>query len=399
MRSTDPLDIAIVGAGPTGLALGIALARQGYGVDVLDHQDADALAAPADDGREIALTHASVGLLRELGIWPHLPAAAIGRIREARVTDGGPASPALRFHTAGTGCEALGAIVANHAIRRACFAAAASQERLRLHPGQRVQQVHIDADHAHIAREGGAPLRARLLVAADSRFSGLRRQLGVGAALQDFGRTMVVCRVAHEAADHGEVAHECFGPERTLAMLPLPGRFSSAVLTVPGAQASRLCSLPADAFAQEIQRQFGDGLGPLRVAGERNAYPLVATYAERFAGHRFALAGDAAVGMHPVTAHGFNLGLQGVRSLCAALSQRPLSDDPGRADPLQRYERVHRRETAPIYHGTNAVARLYAGQTGPHRLLRSLVLEAARRLPPVRAAITRQLIGAGPARF
>ncbi|WP_295530400.1 5-demethoxyubiquinol-8 5-hydroxylase UbiM [uncultured Pseudacidovorax sp.] len=399
MPSIEPFDVAIVGAGPAGLTLGIALARQGHAVAVLDHQDADSLATPSDDGREIALTHASVGLLRALGIWQRLPAEAIGRIREARVTDGGPASPALRFHTAGTGCEALGAIVANHAIRRACFETAASQARLRLLPGHRVETVRITQDHAHLTRHGADPLHARLLVAADSRFSSLRRQLGVRAALQDFGRTMVVCRVAHEAADHGDVAHECFGPERTLAMLPLPGRFSSAVLTVSSAQAPRLCALPPAEFAQEVQRQFGDGLGPLRLAGERHAYPLVATYAERFAGHRFALAGDAAVGMHPVTAHGFNLGLQGVRSLCTALAQRPVVADPGDADRLRHYERLHRRETAPIYHGTNAVARLYAGDSGPQRLLRRLVLDAARRVPPVRAAITRQLTGAGPTHF
>ena len=399
MPLTDPLDIAIVGAGPTGLALGIALARGGHAVAVLDHQDEAALAAPADDGREIALTHTSIGLLRAWGIWERLPDDAIGRIREARVTQGGPTSTALRFHASGKGAEALGAIVANHAIRRACFQTAAAQPGLRLLPGQRVQRVDIGVDHAVLVHGGGGRLPARLVVAADSRFSELRRQLGIGAASHDFGRTMVVCRVAHDSADHGEVAHECFGSAQTLAMLPLRGRFSSAVLTVPGARARRLCAAPAADFAKEIQRHFGDHLGPLRLAGERHAYPLVATYAERFAGHRFALAGDAAVGMHPVTAHGFNLGLQGVQSLAAALGDRMHATDPGRADRLARYEARHRRETALIYHGTNALARLYASEGGPQRLVGRLVLDAARRMPLVRAAITRQLVGASPTRF
>ena len=44
-------------------------------------------------------------------------------------------------------------------------------------------------------------------------------------------------------------------------------------------------------------------------------YPLVGVYARRFVARRFALAGDAAVGMHPVTAHGFNLGLDSVARL------------------------------------------------------------------------------------
>lgn len=399
MPVSDSSDIVIVGAGPTGLALGIALSRRGHAVAVLDQQDAAGLAEPADDGREIALTHASIALLRELGVWERLPAQAVGHILEARVTNGRPTSPALCFTAAGTGRNALGAIVANHAIRRACFEAATAQQGLRLLPGRRVDRVHLETDLVRISAHGTEPMRARLLVAADTRFSGLRRQLGVGATLQDFGRTMVVCRVAHAAAAHDEVAYECFGPGRTLAMLPLPGRFSSAVLTVPALEAARLCALEADEFVGEIQREFGDHLGVLRLAGERHAYPLVATYAHRFVGHRFALAGDAAVGMHPVTAHGFNLGLQGVRSLCAALDRSAGSEDPGRAGSLQHYEQVHRRETSLIYHGTNAIARLFAGQTAPHRLLRHLVLGTARRLPPVRAAITRQLTGPAAAGF
>ncbi|HEX7770206.1 MAG TPA: FAD-dependent oxidoreductase, partial [Dokdonella sp.] len=67
-------DIAIIGAGPVGLCLARALALQGLHVAVVERQPRAALAEPAFDGREIALTHASMRLLGELGVWGRIPA-------------------------------------------------------------------------------------------------------------------------------------------------------------------------------------------------------------------------------------------------------------------------------------------------------------------------------------
>jgi ubiquinone biosynthesis UbiH/UbiF/VisC/COQ6 family hydroxylase len=207
---------------------------------------------------------------------------------------------------------------------------------------------------------------------------------------------MVVCRMRHERP-HGDVAHECFGYERTLAVLPLPGDASSVVLTADADAAAALMALSAADFASLVQRQFHDRLGRMAMAGERHAYPLVATYAHRVRSMRSALVGDAAVGMHPVTAHGYNLGLQGVKTLADRVVQaHRVGNDIGAAPLLAAYEATHRRQTRLIYHGTNAVAKLYADTRAPLRLLRQLVLQGAQRFPPLKAAITRQLTGHGP---
>lgn len=398
-------DVLVIGAGPAGLALAISLGHAGLSVIVLDAQARAALSTPKDDGREIALTHDSVALLKTLGIWPRLAAHEIGVIREAQVHDGGHARALLDFdaHRGGSGTGVLGWIVPNHALRRASFEVASAVPTLRIVCDAQASQVRTLPTHAEVFFEAmpspaGECLRARLLVAADSRFSTTRRQLGIGADLHDFGRTMVVCRMQH-AQPHGEVAHECFGYERTLAALPLAGDASSVVLTADAGAAAQLMALPADAFTALVQRQFHDRLGRMAMAGERHAYPLVATYAHRFRSMRSALVGDAAVGMHPVTAHGYNLGLQGVDTLAGLVVQaHRAGQDIGAAPLLAAYEATHRRKTRWIYHGTNAVAKLYADNRAPLRLLRQLVLEGAQRFPPLKAAITRQLTGHGPLR-
>ena len=128
------------------------------------------------------------------------------------------------------------------------------------------------------------------------------------------------------------------------------------------------------------------------MAGTRHVYPLVSVYADRFVAPRAALVGDAAVGMHPVTAHGFNLGLQGQ----ARLSEAVLRAHRGGADigsdaVLARYQRRHHAAALPIYAATRMVIRLYNDGRLPARLLRRATLRVANRMAPFRRAIAAHL--------
>ena len=423
--TTPHSDVLIVGAGPAGLSLAISLAQAGFAATVVEQQGDTTLADPAPDGREIALTHPSRDTLQRLGSWAGLAAHEVGEIHEAQVHDGplGQHS-ALQLHTPGkpgeTGRGTLGFIVPNFALRRTAYAVAARTSGVRIITNAQVTRVATLADHAELdyvpagtaahADNGVSGLAAQpqrlcapLLVAADSRFSTTRRQLGIGAQMSDFGRTVIVSRMRH-TLPHGNVAHECFGYERTLAVLPLPDDteggqpLCSVVVTAGTADAAALMALSPEAFAAQVQAQFSQRLGAMVLQGERHAYPLVATYAQRFAAHRCALLGDAAVGMHPVTAHGYNLGLAGVERMTAAVVQaRQRGQDIGHTDVLAGYASAHHRHAWPIYLGTNAIVRLYTDARPVPRLLRQLVLQSARRLPPLQAPIVGQLTGKAPA--
>lgn len=397
-------DVLIVGAGPAGLALACALHDAGLAVQVLDQQSTAALAAPAEDGREIALTHRGRGVLQALGVWRHLPASDIAPLRAAHVTDGsGPQT--LRFGTerlADAAADPLGWLVPNHLIRAAAWAALADRPAVRLHTDARVAGLTLPdaADGRALAQltlADGQRLQAPLMVAADSRFSGTRRLAGIGAAMRDFGRSVVVGRVAH-SADHQGIARECFRYGNTLALLPLNGGMSSAVLTLPADQAPAWLALSDAEFARRVVVQSGGVLGEVRAAGPRHHYPLVGVLAHRFATPGFALVGDAAVGMHPVTAHGYNLGLYGVQVLARQLAAAQRSGRPlGSLAVLQPYADEHRRQALPLYLGTNVVVSLFTDERSPARLARRVVLGLAEHAPGLsgllKAAITRQLTG------
>ena len=387
-------DIAIIGAGPAGLAFARSLSGTGLRVTLVERSPERAIAEPAFDGREIALTLRSQRILRGIGAWDRIPMEETSPLREARVLDGH--SPfALRF--APEGEESLGRLVPNHLIRRALHRAVTEDTDAVLLAGRAVAGVEAGPAGARLRLEDGEAVEARLVVAADTRFSDARRRMGIGATVRDFRKTMLVARVAHERP-HGGVATEWFGHGQTVAMLPLRGDVSSVVLTLDPHQIAALMAMEEGAFGAEVTRRYAGRLGAMRLAGTRHAYPLVATYAHRFAAPRFALVGDAAVGMHPVTAHGFNFGLAGAhrlaRSVAAAVGR---GRDPSDRAALLAYESAHRRATWPMFTATNAIATLYTDDTVPGRLLRTAVMRAGGALAPVRRAITSRLMEASPA--
>jgi Ubiquinone biosynthesis hydroxylase, UbiH/UbiF/VisC/COQ6 family len=387
-------DVVIVGAGPVGLSLAQAVAPLGLRVALVERQPRAALAEPAFDGREIALTHASMRLMRDLGIWERLPAAEIHPLRQARVMDR-DLDQAMVVDP-DPGHDRLGNLVANHLIRRAAWEAVQDTAGIDLHDQARIEALHAGPDSAWVQLQDGPRLQARLLVAADSRFSETRRALGIDADLHDFGKSMLVCRMRHERPHH-HVAWEWFGTGATRALLPLDEHLASAVLTLPGEQARALAAMDEAAFAAEVECLFDGRLGRMELAGSRHVYPLVATWSRRFVGPRLALAGDAAVGMHPVTAHGFNLGLAGVERLAGVLHVAVQQGrDPGDPVLLAAYQRRHRHGCWPLFQATRAVVGLYTNDRPAARVLRTATLRAGAALAPFRRLVAASLTDAGP---
>ncbi len=384
------VDVLVVGAGPAGLSLARSLAGNGLSLALVEPQAAAKLANPLFDGREIALTHASRQILQDMGVWQRLAPAEISPLRSAKVMNG--SSPfALGFAAERENVSELGWLVPNHLIRRAAWEAVQGQAGLELFDGVSVTAIESGEAENQVTLSDGQRIAARLVVSADSRFSSTRRMMGIGAQMRDFGKSMMVCRL-HCERHHRHEAWEWFGYDRTLAMLPLPGNQASAVITLPPQQMQELVALDDARFGQVVSGFFERRLGEMQPLGTRHVYPLVGVYAHHFVGPRHALVGDAAVGMHPVTAHGFNFGLQSQQRLARLVNEvAAQGGDIGQAAMLARYERGHRLATRPLYEATNAIAALYNDSRLPARLLRGAALRAAHGVAPFRKMIAGHL--------
>ncbi|MCF6275526.1 MAG: FAD-dependent monooxygenase [Robiginitomaculum sp.] len=337
-------DVLVIGAGPAGLAFSALASDMGLSVGLFDRQTKTALSRPKNDGRDIAVAEASRKILEKLGAWQKIDEADISPIRSAKVMDG-DAPFALNFNPASAGVDRLGNIISNHIIRRVLYAVAAKKDNITWFTGAAAKTLTRNANAATITLADGQTFTGQLAIAADTRFSQIRRDAGIKADMHDFGQTMIVGRM-HGTKSHNHVAHECFRYDGGLAILPLNNDIASVVQTFSAEDAARFMALSDADYARATEPRVKGLMGQLSCTSKRVAYPLVGVYAQQFYTERLALIGDAAVGMHPVTAHGFNFGIQGVANLIKHLRKADARGlDLGNVNALKAYNTDHRRLT------------------------------------------------------
>ena len=96
--------------------------------------------------------------------------------------------------------------------------------------------------------------------------------------------------------------------------------------------------------------------------------------------------------MHPVTAHGFNLGLRGQNTLAKNIrSAQEQNTDIGTPVVLENYQSTHRRVTWPLYLGTNALVKLYTSDGLQAKIARKAMLRLGNNLWPIKRALMTNL--------
>ena len=208
--------------------------------------------------------------------------------------------------------------------------------------------------------------------------------MGISAYISDFNKSMIVCRMQHEKP-HKNIAYEFFRYKQTQATLPYIKNQSGIVTTANKDLTDELMEMDNKNFNKEIQNSFGNFFGKMKLLGKRYSYPMITTYTKKFVSHRFALIGDAAVGMHPVTAHGFNLNLKGLEILINEI-KKAINDkaDIGLESILKNYQNKLHKAAAPIYLATNSIVNLYTSNILPAKLTRQFILRFVNTVKPVK---------------
>ncbi|HAO70863.1 MAG TPA: FAD-dependent hydroxylase [Gammaproteobacteria bacterium] len=391
-------DIVIIGGGPAGLSFACSMIGADVKVLVVEKSNIDAIANPQADGREIALTHLSLKILKKLGVWDLINQAEVAPLREAKVFDGDSPS-LLNFKSDDSSIEALGYLVPNYQVRQALYQRVKQADNITLMTEAMVDNVEYLEDHSAVLFADGTTINAKLVIAADSRFSSIRRKMGIPALMKDFSKVMIVTKMEHENT-HNNIALECFDYGQTLALLPMVGNASSVVLTVTTDKSQAMLDMSETDFNAKITKDFRGELGQMTQSGERHSYPLVAVHAQTFIANRFALIGDAEVGMHPVTAHGFNLGLRGQDILATLIKEACAhGQDIGSASLLKLFEKKHINLTRLMFFGTNGIVALFTNDAPVIKQVRRFVLKFAEHFPPIKYLISNHLTEARKNKF
>jgi 2-octaprenyl-6-methoxyphenol hydroxylase len=377
-------DIVIVGGGPVGAAL--ALALQGSGLDVLslEARGAEAAALVAADERPLALSHGSRLILERLDVWGALANAT--PIKRIHVSQSGGFGRVL-LDARDADLPAYGYVVPYGELVRALSQAA--QQRLpRYRFGARVTAMHSEGASAVVeyARDGGIAdtATAPLVVVAD----GGALVAGIDIRTKDYGQTAVTARVGTEV-HHGGTAYERFTSRGPLALLPM-GESMALIWTTTPDHAAELAAMPEPSFLLALQSAFGDRLGAFRSASVRAVYPLTLKYARHIVLPRTVLIGNAAQTLHPVAGQGFNLGLRDAWEL----AEEVIACEPewlGQDDMLERVRRRRQVDRVASIRFTDSLVRVFSNDVPPLRIARGLGLAALDQLPILKRFLARRM--------
>jgi len=388
-------DVIIAGGGFVGMSLALALARLGLAVIVIDPVAAAIALTERFDGRVSALSYASLRMFRALGVWDALALHA-QPIEQILVTDAGLGRPASPFSLHFDGGEIggpLGVIAENRAIRYALYGAVAATAQIRVIAPASVTALTTDGPAITVRLSTGEALTARLAVAADGRDSRARDEMGIGIVAWDYPQAGIVATVHHERPHNG-VAYEHFLPAGPFAILPLPGNRASLVWTEKRDIAARMLGLDQAGFEAEIAKRFGAHLGATRAEGPRWSYPLRFHVARQYVKPRFALAGDAAHGIHPIAGQVLNLGLRDAAAFTDVVSDAAgLGQDIGALDVLKRYEEWRRFDSLAMALTMDGLNRLFSNDFAPLRLARDIGIGIVDKIGPLRRAFMREAGG------
>jgi len=385
MKNDAQHDVAVVGAGPAGLAAALGIACQGAKVAIVGPPTA------AADNRTAALFTGSLQLVRSLGAWDDCSASGEPLLAIRIIDDTGSLlrAPEVLFTAAEVGLDAFGCNIPNVVLTQALRRQAAANGAITLLETS-VTSLDIGSASAALRLADGTSLSARLVIGADGRKSLCRSAAGIGTREWAYEQSALTCTFAHQRPHDGISTefHRLAGP---LTVVPSPGKSSSLVWVDRPAIARRLAGLDETAFRGALEARLQGLLGPIREIGPRSVFPLSGLVAEGAARNRVALVGEAAHVIPPIGAQGLNLGLRDAALIADCVEDAlRLGGDIGAPQTLETYARARRLDIVTRAWSIDLLNRSLISGFLPVQLIRGLGLHALKTIGPLRRLAIRE---------
>ena len=433
--------VSLPGANPVTSHLRVAL------VEAQDLAKARSWKMPPDrfSNRCSSLTPSSALFLDQIGAWRHLERDRVQAYQEMQVWDG-VTGARIEFDWAPGADPAAGTTIAymneNLNLTSGLLKRLEELGGVSMFGNAKVENISYGEETEEVdLREwpvvhlsGGKQLSARLLVGADGANSPVRSFAGIEARGWDYNRHGVVATVELEGegwgGDYTKIAYQRFLPTGPVAMLPLPGNYSTLVWSTTPGNASLLKSLSAKDFTAMVNAAFRLSPADLvymhkQESGQAEEYswrlehtpfdyravpqtvtsvqdgtiasfPLKLRHADTYIGERVALVGDAAHTIHPLAGQGLNQGQGDVQSLAKTIEYAVShGQDIGVTMSLEPYVSERYAANHLLLGVCDKLHKLYSVGSGPLVPLRSVGLSAVNALGPLKTFFMNQAAGNG----
>jgi 2-octaprenyl-6-methoxyphenol hydroxylase len=368
----EHIDLLIIGAGPVGMTLHLALAAGGQKSLLLDRRPQQ---SQQNDPRALALSHGARQLLEQINAWPSRAATPIETIHISQKDGFGR----TLINRADYQLAALGYVVryrdlaAALATQLSADALLDNVEILDITPTE--NHVTVSLRHAGVLRK----IQTTLLIHAEGTPGD-----DPAVKVSDYHQHAVIAEIAPQPG-HQNRAWERFTPDGPLALLPLGNEYS-VVFTLPPAKADAVMVMDDANFTAALQSQFGTRMG-FTNPGPRSRFPLFLRLREKLVRGNEIWIGNAAQTLHPVSGQGFNLGLRDAWQLAEILLKNGVD-----RSSLTTYAASRRLDRQGSAFFTDQIVRAFSNDFGPLKLARGLGLLALDICPPARHFVAKRMI-------
>jgi 2-octaprenyl-6-methoxyphenol hydroxylase len=375
-------DVAIIGGGPVGAALALALQGNDLNVVLLEARDTP---ANTTDPRALALAYGTRLLLQRLGAWASMQnVSGIKTIEVTQKTSAGQTT----LYADELNVPEMGYVLPYTTLH------AALQQRLQQSDvtclyGATVTDLRSSNDCAtltckHQGKE--RTLTARLAVVAEG---GKLLEVSHPPQIQDYGQSGIIAHITSSQPRSG-VACEHFTPQGPMALLPYLDGYE-LVLTAAHDKAQEMLTWDDASFLQNLQEHFGDRVGTFTGVGKRSCYPLRLKRAPDITFPRTVLIGNAAQTLHPVAGQGFNMGIRDAWELAQVILDSAL-EDIGSAAMCAAYRKSRRIDRNAGIRFTDGLVRLFSNDLPLLSHVRSAALTLLDCIPPAKKFVARRMM-------
>ena len=375
--------VIIVGGGPVGSVLALALQQQGVAFTMLE---ARAKGASHKDTRALALSYGSRLILEKLGVWDAVSAKATA-INTIHISQRGGLGR-TKLNAAEHNQEAMGYVLPYGALTQALDAALDTSQVMYEAEATEIKPSEPFAEVTFNQNDKSQTLQSALLVVADGGRS-LGEIAGIAKETKEYGHDALVSKVTAELP-HDNIAYERFTPSGPMALLPNGNVGFSLVWTGEKASIDALLALDDTRFLSQLHEAFGDRVGKFLSIEKRVSFPLKLSTLKPSTAPHLVIIGNAAQTMHPVAGQGFNVGLRDARTLADLITASPQTL-LGVSSILEAYGKQRSRDTRGGILFTDLLVNVFSNDTIGLSAIRGAGLGAIELLKPVKSLLVSKM--------
>jgi 2-octaprenyl-6-methoxyphenol hydroxylase len=376
--------IVIIGGGPVGTTLALALAQKGVKTILLE---ARAKGGAYPDGRALALSYGTKLILERLGVWDKI-LSKVTPINTIHISQKGSLGRSiLKAHE--HHLPSLGYVVSYGVLSVALDEVLLKQTNIQILYEAEVTSVTPQADAIQITYQTQGEvlqLTAELAVLADGGRS-INEIAGLIREVKEYGHDALVAKVVTELLHHN-IAYERFTPQGPMALLPNGDEFS-LVWTGKAEEIQSLLDLDDATFLAQLHHHFGDRVGQFKKVSKRMTFPLrLATLKPAYLPH-LAIIGNAAQTMHPVAGQGFNVGIRDASELAEQVAHA--TADLGSEEMLKAYAEARANDTQRGLMFTDFLVNIFSNELIGLNALRAKGLSLLDMIKPIKHFVVNKM--------